>query len=145
MKSVLVVAALALALSAQALGQAAERVSITFATQDEPKSGTTQVHDHLVCDNHDVAVLLCCGANQDNDHWDVSTTTARDMTIVEPFQKGRLVGCHLVFGMKAAGTDTWKVIPSLTIYYDGSRVDWHFPLTTLKSDNKAVSKTFGLP
>jgi hypothetical protein len=145
MKSVLLVVALTLALSVQALGQAAERISVTFATQDDDKSGTTQIQDHLVCDNHDVAVLLCCGANQDNDHWDVNTTTSRDMTVVEPFQKGRLVGCHLVFGMKAAGIDTWKVIPSLTIYYDGSRVDWHFPLTTLKSDKTEVSTTFALP
>jgi hypothetical protein len=48
--------------------------------------------------------------------------------------------------MKAAGSDTWNVIPSLTIYYDGSRVDWHFPDTMLKSDkNTPTSKTFDLP
>jgi hypothetical protein len=97
MKSVLLVVALTLALSVQALGQAAERISVTFATQDDDKSGTTQIQDHLVCDNHDVAVLLCCGANQDNDHWHptrrpfwkgsttvmsrVNTTTSREPVI----------------------------------------------------------------
>lgn len=65
--------------------------------------------------------------------------------IVEPFQKGRLVGCHFVFGMKAGGTDTWKVIPSLTIDYNGSRVEYHFPYTALRSEKTVVSKTFALP
>ena len=146
MKSVLLVAALALSLSAQGLAQAAERISVTFATQDDDKAGNTQVEDHLVCDNHDVATLICCGANGDLDHWNANTTTSRDMNIVEHFNKGRLAGCHFVFGMKSPGSDTWKVIPSLTIYYDGSRVDWHFPYTVLTSDkNTPTSKTFGLP
>jgi hypothetical protein len=146
MKNVLLVAALMLSVSTRGVGQAAERVSVTFATQDDDKDGSTQVQDHLVCNHHDVATLLCCGANQDNDHWNVNTTTARDMKIVEPFQKGRLTGCHFVFGMKPEGSDTWKVIPSLTIYYNGSRVDWHFPYTVLKSDKSALtSTTFDLP
>jgi hypothetical protein len=145
MKNVLLVAAFLLSISTRGLGQAAERVSVTFATQDDDKAGNTQVQDHLVCDHHDVATLICCNANQDSDHWNVTTTTARDMTIVEPFAKGRLAGCHFVFGMKAAGNDTWKVIPSLTIYYDGSREDWHFPYTVLKSDKTPTSKTFDLP
>ena len=145
MKSVLLLAALALSLTSQGFGQDAERISVTFATQDDDKAGNTQIQDHLVCDNHDVATLLCCNGGQDNDHWNVNTETSRDMNIVEPFQKGRLVGCHFVFGMKAAGTDTWKVIPSLTIYYNGSRVDWHFPYTALRSDKTVVSKTFALP
>lgn len=146
MKNVLLVAALALSLSTRGLGQAAERISVTFATQDDDKAGNTQVQDHLVCDNHDVATLICCGANGDLDRWNVNTTTSRDMTIIAPFQKGRLAGCHFVFGMKSPGSDTWKVIPSLTIYYDGSRVDWHFPYTVLKSDNNTpTSKTFALP
>ena len=146
MKNVLLVAALMLSLSAAGFGQAAERISVTFATQDDDKAGTTQVEDHLVCDNHDVATLICCGSNGDLDRWNVNTTTSRDMNFVEHFNKGRLAGCHFVFGIKTAGSDTWKVIPSLTIYYDGSRVDWHFPYTTLKSDNNTpASKTFDLP
>jgi hypothetical protein len=145
MKIVLLVAMLMLSLSTRGLAQAAERVSVTFATQDDDKAGSTQVQDHLVCDNHDVATLICCNAGRDIDRWNVNTTTARDMTIVEHFAKGRLAGCHFVFGMKAAGSDTWKVIPSLTVYYDGSRVDWHFPYTVLKSDNAPTSKTFDLP
>lgn len=145
MKNALLAAGLALSFPAVVLAQAAERISVTFATQDGEKSGTTQIQDRLVCDNHDVAILLCCNANQDIDRWSANTTTSRDMKIAEPFQKGRLVGCHLVFGMKAEATDTWKVIPSLTIYYDGSRVDWHFPYTTLKSEKALVSKTFALP
>jgi hypothetical protein len=146
MKNVLLVAALALSLSTRGLAQVAERISVTFATQDDDKAGNTQVEDHLVCNHHDVATLICCGANGDLDHWNVNTTTSRDMTIIAPFQKGRLAGCHFVFGMKSPGSDTWKVIPSLTIYYDGSRVDWHFPDTMLKSDkNTPTSKTFDLP
>lgn len=145
MKNVLLVAALMLSLSTRGSAQAAERVSVTFATQDDDKAGNTQVQDHLVCDNHDVATLICCSAGRDIDRWNANTTTARDMTIVEHFAKGRLAGCHFVFGMKAAGSDTWKVIPSLTVYYDGSRVDWHFPYTVLKSDGTLVSKTFDLP
>lgn len=145
MRNVLLVSALLLALSPAGLAQAAERISVTFATQDDDKDLSTQVQDHLVCNNHDVATLICCNADHDLDHWDVNTTTSRDMTIVEPFVKGRLEGCHFVFGIKAATNDTWKVIPSLTIYYDGSRVDWHFPETVLTSDKKLVSKTFELP
>jgi hypothetical protein len=146
MKSVLLVAALMLSLSPRGLAQAAERISVTFATQDDDKAANTQVEDHLVCDHHDVATLICCGANGDLDHWNVNTTTSRDMNIVEHFDKGRLAGCHFEFGMKSPGSDTWKVIPSLTIYYNGSRVDWHFPYTTLTSEkNTPTSKTFALP
>jgi hypothetical protein len=146
MKSVLLVAALALSLSARGFAQAAERISVTFATQDDDKAGNTHVEDHLVCDNRDVATLICCSANGDLDHWNANTTTSRDMNIVEHFEKGRLAGCHFVFGMKSTGSDTWKVIPSLTIYYDGSSVDWHFPYTVLKSENNTpTSKTFALP
>ena len=82
-------------LSTTGFAQAAERVSVTFATQDDDKAWNSQIQDRLVCDDHDVATLTCCNADQDTDHWDVNTTTARDMTIVEPFQKGRLAGCHL--------------------------------------------------
>ncbi len=145
MRNLLLAVAVAMSLSGHAFAQAAERVSVTFATQDDGKSGTTQVQDRLVCDHHDVAILLCCNGNQDLDRWNANTTTSRDMNIVEPFQKGRIVGCHFEFGIKAAGTDTWKVIPSLTIYYDGSRVDWHFSSTTLTSSNKLTSRTFDLP
>lgn len=145
MKTMLLMTALILSLSARAHAQAAERVSVTFATQGDDKAWNTQVEDRIVCDDHDVATLTCCNAEQDTDHWDVNTTTTRDLTIVVPFQKGRLAGCHFVFGMKAVGNDTWKVIPSLTVYYDGSRVDWHFPYTTLKSDGTPTSTTFELP
>jgi hypothetical protein len=145
MKNVLLVAALVLSLSTGGLAQAVARISVTFATQDDDKDWNTQVQDHLVCDNHDVAALICCNADQNTDHWNVNTTTSRDMNIVEHFVKGRLAGCHFVFGMKPAGNDTWKVIPSLTIYYDGAREDWHFPYTVLKSDNTPTSKTFDLP
>jgi hypothetical protein len=145
MRNTLLVVGLMLSLSSPAFCQAAERVSVTFATQDDDKAGNTQVQDHLVCDHHDIATLTCCNSNQDNDHWNANTTTSRDMTIVEPFQKGRIIGCHFVFGIKAADTDTWKVIPSLTIYYNGSRVDWHFPYTVLTSNKTVVSQTFALP
>jgi hypothetical protein len=146
MRNVLLVGTLLLSTSAVVLAQAAERISVTFATQDQGKAGSSQVEDHLVCDNHDVATLICCSGNGDLDQWNANTTTSRDMNFVEHFNKGRLAGCHFVFGMKSPGSDTWKVIPSLTIYYDGSRVDWHFPYTTLTSDkNTRASKTFGLP
>lgn len=145
MKGILLAAALVLSLHGQVSGQAAERISVTFATQDDDKAANTQVRDRLVCDNHDVATLLCCNSGQDNDHWNANTTTSRDMQIVEPFQKGRIVGCHFVFGIRAAAADTWSVTPSLTIYYDGSRVDWHFPNTTLTSNSKPASITFSLP
>jgi len=145
MKKLVLVASLVLSLSAAGFAQAVARISVTFATQDDDKDGKTQVQDHLVCDNHDVATLLCCNADQDLDHWNTNTTTSRDMTIVEPFVKGRLAGCHFVFGIKSAATDTWRVIPSLTIYYDGAREDWHFPYTVLTSKNTPTSKTFGLP
>ncbi len=145
MKSLLLIAVLAVSVSAQGLAQEAARISVTFATQDDDKAGTTQIVDHLVCGHHDVATLICCNANQDLDHWNVNTVTSRDMQIVEPFQKSRIVGCHFVFGMKPSGEETWKVIPSLTIYYNGSRVDWHFPYTALASNGKLTSRTFDLP
>jgi len=145
MKNVLLAAALLLSLSSGGHAQAVARISVTFATQDDDKGWNTQVQDHLVCDNHDVATLICCNADHDSDHWNVHTTTSRDMNIVEHFVKGRLAGCHFVFGMKPAGNDRWTVIPSLTIYYDGSREDWHFLSTVLKSDSAPTSRTFDLP
>jgi hypothetical protein len=145
MKNVLLATVLSMMMSTAGLAQAVARISVTFATQDGDKDWSTQVQDHLICDNHDVATLLCCNADHDRDHWNANTTTARDMNIAEHFVKGRLVGCKFVFGMKPAGNETWKVIPSLTVYYDGSRVDWHFPYTVLQSDGTATSKTFALP
>ena len=145
MRNMLLVTALMLSVSTAGLAQAVARISVTFATQDDDKDGTTQVQDHLVCDNHDVATLLCCNAAQDIDHWNANTTTSRDMNIIEHFVRGRLAGCHFVFGMKPAASDTWRVIPSLTIYYDGAREDWHFPYTVLKSANTPTSRTFDLP
>jgi hypothetical protein len=136
MKKTLLIIALALCSSLAAVGQTATKITLTFNTTGDDKDWNTEMRASFVCNNITIAQLDCCNQNHSMDHWDNNSTTSRDILNPQPFTKGSLAGCIYHLGIVAVGNDTWKVIPTVQVFYsDGTSVTQSWPETTLISSN----------
>lgn len=140
MKKAFLMTALVLFTSITGLAQTLTKVTITYATTGDDKDWNTQVRDNITCNGLIVAQLNCCDQNQNMDHWNNNTTTSRDILSPQAVSKASLSGCTFNFGMVAVGNDTWKVIPTIQMFFDvGPSITQGFPEQWLISDNSLAS------